>query len=270
MLNLDEPSPSVFWLLTSDSSWLLGEDGVESRRVPEPPPAPGRRTRWGAGRRAEDVQDPWWKGEDPWFKDRRGDPEPDPGETPEDPWKSYDNSVEHGDIEHFAEHLELDLRTVYDILAGLKTEEVEMVLRRFQAPKGWRGDVEMLLQRYVDSCRRNGFWKIHGNESLADFASSWAMSLDAVKAELEPCSFEEKNQVISGFRFDDSDYSDVLNSFRSYVGSLPPKKGSNFFPHSEKSRGVLSFEVIPRIVGFYLSMPEGIFQLDLNTTEPSL
>lgn len=151
----------------------------------------------------------------------------DPGESPEspeDPWKSYDTAAvlqNDEDIQHFAEHWELEVNKVHEILAGLKAEEINMVLRRFHVSK-WKGSVEGLLWKYVESCRRNGFKKDHPTDTLVHFASSWGMAFDEVKELLEKLSLEQQTQVITEFCHDDADYSDALSALRSYVGSLTP------------------------------------------------
>lgn len=224
-----------------------GSGAAETTR-PTPPPPPSRRSRWAAKKEAEEASataeaeatatdqwDPWWSGEDPWVKDPAVDPGESP-ESPEDPWKSYDTAAvlqNDEDIQHFAEHWELEVNKVHEILAGLKAEEINMVLRRFHVSK-WKGSVEGLLWKYVESCRRNGFKKDHPTDTLVHFASSWGMAFDEVKELLEKLSLEQQTQVITEFCHDDADYSDALSALRSYVGYLsdydfqPPEKWEAF------------------------------------------
>jgi len=217
-----------------------GSGAAETTRPPPPPPS--RRSRWAAKKEAAeeasaeatDQGDPWWSGEDPWVKEQTS--AVDSGEAFEDPWKSYDTAAElqnKEDIEHFAEHWQLEVNTVHEILAGLTAEEIHMVLRRFRVTK-WKGSVEGLLWKYVESCRRNGFKKHHATDTLVHFASSWGMPFDEVKDLLEKLSLEQQTQVITEFYHDDADYSDALNALRSYVGYLsdydfqPPEKWEAF------------------------------------------
>lgn len=199
------------------------------------------------------VQDPWWNGQDPWQTDPAEDaavesesgPDPrgeDPWWTGQDPWRrepgpdaaweSYDSSAVANaeDIEHFARHWRLNVDTVHGILTGLSPEEVDMVLNRFCGRNVvGSGNLEMLLRRYVESCQRNGFKKYHPTDSgskkyhatdLRDFATSWGLPFQKVEALLGTLNSEQQTQVITGFHFDNSDYSDAMNALRSYVGIL--------------------------------------------------
>ena len=61
--------------------------------------------------------------------------------------------------QHFAKHWRLEADAVHEILAGLKPQEVDMILERFRCDK-WGSSVEICLRRYVDSCRRNGLHQV--------------------------------------------------------------------------------------------------------------
>eukprot|EP00438_Fugacium_kawagutii_P022152 Skav235750 [mRNA] locus=scaffold803:67755:75848:+ [translate_table: standard] len=202
--------------------WQMGQDpwqrdaaedaAVESESGPDP-----------------SNEDPWWNGQDPWRRDSAEDAAGVDSESGPDAWQSYVGSSNAEDIEHFARHWRLDVGKVHQILTGLSPDEVIMVLRRFDAGNLGGESAEMLLQRYVESCQRNGFKKNHPTDSgfkksqpteLAPFASSWGMPCDKVKALLGTLNSEQQTQVITGFRFDKSDYSDAMNALRSYVGIL--------------------------------------------------
>jgi len=152
----------------------------------------------------EDDEDPWWHGQDPW---QRG---------------NSDDETGNSDIQHFARHWRLEADVVHEILAGLKPQEVDMILGRFRCDK-WGSSVEICLRRYVDSCRRNGFTKCRPPTEYHQFSSRWGLSAIEVQAMLEPMNSEQRNRVMDEFRCDSDDF-DSAESLRHYIRYLQDYK----------------------------------------------
>ena len=146
----------------------------------------------------EDDEDPWWHGQDPW---QRG---------------NSDDETGNSDIQHFAKHWRLEADAVHEILAGLKPQEVDMILGRFRCDK-WGSSVEICLRRYVDSCRRNGFTKCRQPTEYDQFSSRWGLSAVEVQTMLKPMNSEQRNRVMDEFRCDSDDF-DSADSLRDYIG----------------------------------------------------
>ena len=157
----------------------------------------------------EDDEDPWWHGQDPW---QRG---------------NSDDETGNSDIQHFARHWRLEADVVHEILAGLKPQEVDMILGRFRCDK-WGSSVEICLRRYVDSCRRNGFTKCRQPTEYDQFSSRWGLSAVEVQTMLKPMNSEQRNRVMDEFRCDRDDF-DSADSLRDYIGYL---RDYNFPPIS--------------------------------------
>ena len=144
----------------------------------------------------EDVDDPWWQGQDPWQRGNSGD------------------ETGNSDIQNFARHWRLETDVVHEILAGLKPQEVDMILERFRCDK-WGSSVELCLRRYVDSCRHNGFTKCRPQTEYHQFSSRWGLSAVEVQAMLEPLNREQRSRVMDEFRCDDFD---AMGSLKDYIG----------------------------------------------------
>ena len=146
----------------------------------------------------EDDEDPWWHGQDPW---QRGNSDDESGNS---------------DIQHFAKHWRLEADAVHEILAGLKPQEVDMILGRFRCDK-WGSSVETCLRRYVDSCRRNGFTKCRPPTEYHQFSSRWGLTTIEVQTMLEPLNSEQRSRVMDEFRCDGFGF-DAAGLLDEYIG----------------------------------------------------
>ena len=146
----------------------------------------------------EDDEDPWWHGQDPWQRGNSGD------------------ETGNSDIQHFAKHWRLEADAVHEILAGLKPQEVDMILERFRCDK-WGSSVEICLRRYVDSCRRNGFTKCRPPTDYHQFSSRWGLSAIEAQTMLEPLNSEQRSRVMDEFRCDGLGF-DAAGSLKEYIG----------------------------------------------------
>ena len=132
----------------------------------------------------------------------------------------FDGPADEADMEQLAFFVGLwglRLEETQEILRGLTTEEIGMVLRRFSVEKYAKVPPEVLLRCYVNSCRRNGFKPYHPSDKLAEFAATWNMTFQQVQEIMAFLSLEKQREVTKEYYCEEASIAERLEALRRFV-----------------------------------------------------